>query len=166
MDLFLDRISHPALADLSIDWAGMDVSDVYPKHLPDLYAGRPIVITGRCKGTPTGPVKITGRAGRERLPTTAIVKCDDRPDAHTTLGALWARKKIEELSDKATSDGGPRLTEQIKQTALDYGLMSSYTAFIAVDSMTRTAGAFGTTVAQPVPVPQGTRYETTVGSDR
>ena len=43
--------------------------------------------------------------------------------------------------------------------------MSAYTAFIAVDSMTRTAVSFGTTVAQPVPVPQGVRYETTVGAD-
>jgi Ca-activated chloride channel family protein len=163
MDLFLDRISHPALADLSIDWGGMDVSDVYPKRLPDLYAGRPVVITGRCKGTPTGPIRITGRAGRERLPTTAIVKCDDRPDANTALGSLWARHRIEELSDKATSDGDPRRADQIRQTALDYSLMSAYTAFIAVDSMTRTAGTYGTTVVQPVPVPQGVRYETTVG---
>ena len=46
--------------------------------------------------------------------------------------------------------------------ALEYGLMSSYTAFVAVDSLTRTAGAFGTTIAVPVPVPKGVRYETTI----
>ncbi len=164
MDLFLDRIAHPALCDLSIDWGGMDVSDVFPKRLPDLYVGRPVMITGRCKGNPDGAIKITGRAGRERLPTSVIVKTDDRPEASAKLNTIWARKKIEELTDKATSDNGPRLMDQIKQLSLDYGLMSSYTAFIAVDSMTRTAGTYGTTVAQPVPIPAGTRYDTVPGS--
>ncbi len=166
MDLFLDRISHPALCDLSIDWAGMDVSDVFPKRLPDLYVGRPIMITGRCKGSADGPIKIKGRAGRERLATTIAVTADDRNASSAKLSTIWARKKIEELSDKNAGDNRPRLEDQIKQLSLDYGLMSSYTAFIAVDSMTRTAGTYGTTVAQPVPVPQGTRYDTTVGGSR
>jgi Ca-activated chloride channel family protein len=40
--------------------------------------------------------------------------------------------------------------------------MSAYTAFVAVDSLTRTSGEHGTTVFVPVPVPEGVRYETTV----
>jgi Ca-activated chloride channel family protein len=40
--------------------------------------------------------------------------------------------------------------------------MSAYTAFVAVDSKTKTAGVYGTTVPVPVPVPQGVKYETTV----
>ena len=51
---------------------------------------------------------------------------------------------------------------RIKQVALEHGLMSAYTAFVAVDSLTRTAGDHGTTVPVPVPMPKGVRYETTV----
>jgi Ca-activated chloride channel family protein len=40
--------------------------------------------------------------------------------------------------------------------------MSSYTAFIAVDSSRRTEGDHGVTVSVPVPVPDGVRYDTTV----
>ena len=46
--------------------------------------------------------------------------------------------------------------------ALEYGLMSAYTAFIAVDSSRQTAGDHGVTVTVPVPVPEGVRYDTTV----
>ena len=46
--------------------------------------------------------------------------------------------------------------------ALEYGLMPAYTAFVAVDSLTRTAGDHGVSVAVPVPVPEGVRYDTTV----
>ncbi|GAG97946.1 unnamed protein product, partial [marine sediment metagenome] len=42
------------------------------------------------------------------------------------------------------------------------GLMSAYTAFLAVDSAIVTEGDSGVTVAVPVPVPDGVRYDTTV----
>jgi Ca-activated chloride channel family protein len=53
-------------------------------------------------------------------------------------------------------------TGDIRKTALDYGLLSQFTAFIAVDSTRRTEGWSGTTVPVPVPVPDGVKYETTV----
>jgi Ca-activated chloride channel family protein len=40
--------------------------------------------------------------------------------------------------------------------------MSSYTAFIAVDSSRQTMGDHGLSVTVPVPVPYGVRYDTTV----
>jgi Ca-activated chloride channel family protein len=46
--------------------------------------------------------------------------------------------------------------------ALDYGLMSAYTAFIAVDSRRGTEGDHGTTATVPDPVPDGVRDDTTV----
>ena len=70
--------------------------------------------------------------------------------------------KIADLAERATYEGGEELPEQIKQVALEFGLMSAYTAFVAVDSLTRTSGDHGTTVAVPVPVPEGVRYDTTV----
>jgi Ca-activated chloride channel family protein len=70
--------------------------------------------------------------------------------------------KIADLGDRATHENNPELTGLIKQTALEYGLMSAFTAFVAVDSSQRTAGDHGTTVMTPVPVPEGVRYETTV----
>jgi Ca-activated chloride channel family protein len=46
--------------------------------------------------------------------------------------------------------------------ALTHNLVSDFTAFVAVDSTARTAGDHGTTVAVPVRVPEGVRYDTTV----
>jgi len=55
-------------------------------------------------------------------------------------------------------DGGG----EIRATAIEYGLLSQYTAFVAVDSSRVTEGSSGTTVPVPVPVPAGVKYETTV----
>jgi Ca-activated chloride channel family protein len=79
-----------------------------------------------------------------------------------SIASVWARTKIADLYDQHTWDNNPDLATKIKRTALDYQLMSEYTAFVAVDSLAKTAGNFGTTVNVPVPVPDGVRYETTV----
>src|SRR5262249_4629462 len=40
-----ERIGHPALTDVHVDWGGATVDEVFPPRLPDLFAGRPVVVT-------------------------------------------------------------------------------------------------------------------------
>ena len=162
MRLFFDRISHPALAHLEIDWGDMAVTEVYPSRLPDLFVGRPVIVTGKYLGQPGEPM-VTGRAGGKSL--EFAVPHDVKEDAHAFIPSIWARLRIADLSNRQTWDRDPydELAGAIEKTALEYGLMSDYTAFVAVDASRRTAGSHGTTVHQAVPVPEGVRYQTTVG---
>jgi Ca-activated chloride channel family protein len=162
MDLFFDRVSRPAMTDITIDWGGMQVSDVYPSRIPDLFVGRPVVLTGRYSGTGKAEITVNGSVGgrAERIVLTADL--DDAGAGQPGLPFVWARMKITDLSARLVAEEDTGLAEQIKRVALDYGLMSAYTAFVAVDSSRRTEGEYGTTVAVPVPVPAGVRYETTV----
>jgi Ca-activated chloride channel family protein len=186
MDLYFERISHPALTDVAIDWGTLGVSDVYPQRIPDLFVGRPIVLTGRFTGERPTTIHIRGRAGNVDSAVALVVNPTDGAATHAGLAAVWARLKIADLSDRAATDPGALARAEasagadspskaahaegagadwpgeIKAVALEYGLMSAYTAFVAVDSMTRTAGDHGTTVIQAVPVPDGVKYETTV----
>jgi Ca-activated chloride channel family protein len=81
---------------------------------------------------------------------------------HQGLPSIWARMKIAALADQSTYQPDAELPGAIKQIALDYGLMSAFTAFVAVDSTRRTEGSEGTTVPVAVPVPEGVKYGTTV----
>ena len=161
MNAFFERISRPALSDLEIDWGGMRVSDVYPSRLPDLFVGRPVVVTGRYWGVP-GELTVHGRAGDRRIDINLPAGRHD--NNHAFLPKIWARLRIADLMDRRTWDMDPygELEGVIKNTALEYGLMSDYTAFVAVDATRTTAGDSGVTVVQPVPVAAGVRYETTV----
>ena len=90
---------------------------------------------------------------------------DEAPGAASaanTLPLVWARMKIADLADREAYEPRGDLPQQVRQVALEHGLMSAYTSFVAADSLTRTQGTHGTTVATPVPVPDGVRYETTV----
>lgn len=161
VDLFYERISHPALTDIEIDWGGMNVKDAYPRRIPDLFVGRPVVVTGRF-GRADGDIRIRGRIdGRWRTISVAAADAADA-DRHEGIACVWARKKIEDLANRAAYSRDYALHEQITATALEYGLMSAYTAFVAVDSSHCTEGDHGVTVTVSVPVPDGVRYETSV----
>ena len=161
---YFERISHPAMTDVQIDWGGMRVSEVYPKRVPDLFVGRPVIISGRFEGEGTGTIKVKGRVGNEVQEMVVPVNvAGEATAAHKAIPAVWARTKIADLADRSAWDvEAQELPAQVRQVALEYGLMSPFTAFVAVDSLTRTAGTHGVTVHVPVPVPEGVRYETTV----
>jgi Ca-activated chloride channel family protein len=162
VDRFYDCISHPALTDVHISYGDMEVSEVYPRQVPDLFVGRPIILTGRFTGQTRTTIDIDGRLGATRRSIRIPVEFDDDAATHPGIACVWARKRIEDLASQATYDTNPDLPAEIKQVALQYCLMSAYTAFVAVDSSQTTAGDHGTTVAVPVPVPDGVRYDTTV----
>jgi Ca-activated chloride channel homolog len=164
MDDFMTRVKYPALMDVRIDWGALEVKDVYPTHLPDLFVGRPLLVTGRFDGDAASSVKLIGKAGVEPVEIKLDVSPADTSVQHPGIASVWARKKIMELSDHQAVAEDPTLPTQIKQVALDFSLMSAYTAFVAVDSLSQTGSDPATTVPQPVPVPEGVKYETTAGS--
>jgi Ca-activated chloride channel family protein len=121
-----------------------------------------VIITGRFSGGGEHVVSVKGNIAGERRVIPMTVNFDDAGNTHKGIAAVWARMKIADLGDRSAYEDVGDLPQQIKQVALEYGLMSSFTAFIAVDSTVKTAGDHGTTVAVPVPVPEGVRYDTTV----
>jgi Ca-activated chloride channel family protein len=103
---------------------------------------------------------VTGRTAGE--PTALEVVSSGIATPHPGLPNVWARRKIADLAEQAVLHPDPEFPQAIKTVALDYGLLSAFTAFVAVDSTRRTEGAEGTTVPISVPVPEGVKYRTTV----
>jgi Ca-activated chloride channel family protein len=171
MDAFIARISHAPMTDIRVEFEGLDVdaSDVFPSRIPDLFAGRPLMISGRfAPGAGSAPlVRVSADIAGERRSYTVPVRMNagDLGGTPAALAAVWARHKIADLTDAGAASGPAEVAGSIRQVALEFGLMSPYTAFVAVDSSTRTEGSYGTSVVVPVPMPQGVRYETTVPSE-
>lgn len=159
------RIERPALTDVKVDWGGMEAKDVHPPVLPDLFVGKPLLVTGRFTGRGKTAVRITGRLGGKAWEGTLDLDLDDPGLRHSAITSIWARQRIQGLEDEMRGAAQPaEAAGRIKEIGLQYGLVSAFTSFLAVDSLAPTAGDHGTTVAVPVPVPDGVRYETTVGT--
>jgi Ca-activated chloride channel family protein len=165
MDAYQSRISHPALGDVRVDWGGLGASDVYPSDAPDLFVGRPIILTGRFTGTGRQTVTVRGTLAGRTIAMPVTIDTEDTLARHDALPAIWARTHIAELVDRSARDEATDLVGEITRLALRHNLMSPFTSFVAVDPRTRTTDGHGTTVPVGVPVPDGVRYETAVGGE-
>ena len=145
-------IDAPVLTSVRARFDGLDVYDVEPAVLPDVLGGRPVVIHGKWRGEPRGQLVLEGQAAAGSLVDVVPVSAPD-PQA-VALRHLWARSRIQELSDQEALEGGSRRRELITGLGLRYSLLTQYTSFIAVDEVVRTSDTTET-VHQPLPLPQG-----------
>jgi Ca-activated chloride channel family protein len=164
VERFYQRITDPVFTQLELDWDGLDVNDVEPTQIPDLFAAQPLLIHARYRNGGRGEVTLKGWAGTERLELSKRIKLPDREEDNPAQAKLWARSRIARLEiDKLRSQDAARLTEEITLLALEHRLMTAYTSFVAVDrTQVRRDGEL-VTVDQPVPMPEGVLYEGVFG---
>ncbi len=63
MAAYFDRISHPALTDVHVDFGAVAVDQVFPSRIPDLFVGRPVLLTGRFSGPLPNAIRVSGMVG-------------------------------------------------------------------------------------------------------
>ncbi len=160
MSAFFERICHPVLTDIAIDWNRLGASEVFPTRAPDLFVGRAITLAGRFTGDLPRQLTITGKVAGRVVNVPVEIERSELPGRN--IASVWARAKIAALTDKMLN-GEESLGAAIRQLALDFNLTSPYTAFVAVDSASRTSGD-GKTVRQAVPVPEGVNFDRTVSN--
>jgi len=128
---FYQRIAHPVLTDVEIEFEGLAADDLYPQTLPDMFRGSSLLLTGRYQATAdTVTVRVRGRAaGEER---EYIYHFDlDQTGGHDFVSRLWATRRVGELLDRVRVEGeSEALVAEIRELGLDYGLVTPYTTFI------------------------------------
>ncbi|MEP7061320.1 MAG: marine proteobacterial sortase target protein [Betaproteobacteria bacterium] len=144
------KLENPALTDIGVAWSAR--ADAYPRAVPDLYLGEPVVLTAQFD-TPLVSLSLTGRRGGtawgEMLPLAA-----GRPARG--IATLWARDRIEALSDAMINGDAAAIKPLIIETALAHHLVSKYTSLVAVDvTPTSPAGATSELTLMPVNLPAG-----------
>jgi Ca-activated chloride channel family protein len=161
---FHERVRNPLLTDLSVDWNGMPVTDVYPKSIPDLFSAKPVILTGRYTAGARGTIRVKGKmSGRDFIREIPIDFSSGQSD-HSVLATLWARARVDDLMSedlKGAQQGAMR--EDVKQTitqlGLDYRLMTQFTSFVAVEEIIVTDGGQPRRVEVPVEAPEGVNRE-------
>ncbi len=151
-------ISRPALTHIDLAWDGVQVADLTPPALPDLFGDRPVVVTGRYQagGLATVTVRglLAGRPFSRRLQLQLPQAADNQ---HPAVPLLWARQRIAYLMDIFATEPERRqeVKQQVTATALAYGLVSRFTSMVAVDQRVRSSEGTPARVQQPVPLPEG-----------
>lgn len=140
------RLESPVLTDINIDWDDMNVSDITPAIIPDLFAGDSIRIQGQFHDTGTHTVRVKGKVKGHAatMPlqiTLPSAKSSERAEMEQeSIPLIWARSRIADYmrqinmparlrEDDLTDD---KLKQKVVRLGLDFSLMTKWTSFVAV----------------------------------
>jgi Ca-activated chloride channel family protein len=156
---FYAKVSTPLLANLELDFGQIDMTDVYPYPLPDLFAGTQLVLVGRYHGG--GDTTLTLRGQVNDLAQTfeygGVTFQQESGDEF--IARLWATRKIGYLLQQIRLHGEENeLVNEIVDLSIRYGIITPYTSFLVeeTDRALREEGRQGISqdvqaTAQPAP---------------
>src|SRR5438093_1447807 len=127
------KVSSPVLTDLALAADGVDLYDLQPQRLPDLFAGDELVVFGRYRGAGNGErsLTVTGRRNSREERFTTAARFDGEPSGVGYLQQLWAARKAGALSREIRLHGAnPEIVDELKRLALRYGILTEYTSYL------------------------------------
>jgi Ca-activated chloride channel family protein len=165
VSLLAGKVTQPVLTDLEIADAPVELVELYPGELPDLFAGDELVLFGRYRGHGAGALRVRGRRAGETETFGADAAFERTADANGFIPRLWASRKLGALTRQVRLNGAdPELVEAIRSTALRYGLLSEYTAYLVQEPNVVANRLIQPAVMDPGGTLQGVRAPKTGGS--
>jgi Ca-activated chloride channel family protein len=161
MDALFTKLESPVLKGVSIDWGSAEGVEAWPKQVPDLYAGEPVIVLFSAERLGEG-VTVSALAGdrpwRAQVPLSSAA-------GENALSVLWARERIGALMDQLRG-GAPEaeIREAVLKLSLEHQLVSRYTSLVAVDKTpARAADALLKSASLATNLPEGWVYEGVFG---
>jgi Ca-activated chloride channel family protein len=140
------KIASPVLTDLALRADGVELYDLQPHSLPDLFGGDELVVFGRYRGAGSGERSVTvigRRGGREERFSTGARFGGEQTGADY-VQQLWAARKAGALSSDVRLHGpNPEIVSELKRLALRYGILTEYTSYLVQEP---------NVVARPMPL--------------
>ena len=136
---YFRRVGAPLMTDLRVEFEGVDVFDVYPRTLGDIYRGEQIVVFGRYRGEGAGKLRLTGQVqgGKRSLHYDLNFPRETPDESHAFVPRLWAGAKVNMLLDQIRRTGReePELIDEIGLLAREHGIVTPYTGYLLVNDM-------------------------------
>lgn len=132
---FASFVDRPVFTNVTVDFGELDISDVYPRRVPDLFAGRPLVLQGRFDEGGTATVRVRGDIGGQRYERAVEVQLPSTTsEAATSVhGTLWARAAVHDRMNRLYLRDDPTLIEEVTDIGLAHRMVTQWTSFVAVD---------------------------------
>src|SRR5262245_36597400 len=166
---FHERVRNPLLTDVSVDWRGLPVSDIYPKQIPDLFSAKPVIISGRYSGGGKAVIRLKGKMSGREFVREIPVEFPDQETQHNVLGTLWARRKVDDLMGQdmngmQTGQVKDELKNEIINLGLNYRMMTQFTSFVAIEDQSAIDNVAPRRVDVPVEAPGSTNTVSSNGN--
>lgn len=162
VDRFISRTRTPVLTDVSMECQGFEVDSMEPAYLPDVFDQTPVYVFGRYSQPAKGKILLKGMHGGKPWSRALDVDLPMRGKS-PAIASLWARNKVDSLTRQSYvgrfTGAGVDVQAEITDVALEFGIMSEYTSFVAVEQRVVNIGGKQRTVQVPVEMTDGVSYE-------
>jgi len=127
----LERTGRVVITDVVLEWEGAAPLSADPDPVPDLYDGRPLVVTARFDPSrPLPKLRVWGRAPGG--PVTMDVDFA-RAGTDAGIGTRWARARIASLEQARVHGADPAIVRaDVVELAKRFSLVTAYTSFVVV----------------------------------
>lgn len=128
---FYAKMSTPVLAELQLEVNGVQVDQIYPATLPDLFAGTQLVLAGRYREG--GPATVTLRGevnGRPQAFAYEDIRFESDGGA-AFIPRLWATRAIGHLLQQIRLHGeNEEWVQSVVNLSIRYGIITPYTSYL------------------------------------
>jgi Ca-activated chloride channel family protein len=156
----VERLGKPVLNEVQVaihspnGKAQLIPDTLLPSHHRVVYSGGSLLLLARCRHVEEADwltISASLPDGKTWSQTIPL-----RVQAHPALRPIWARDMIQELETRYVAERNAELEADILSLSLRHGILSRFTAYIAVDrSEVVNAGGEVRRIVQPVDVPSG-----------
>ena len=145
-------VATPVVAGLAVSAPGLLADTATPAPAPDCFPGAPVVLSGRYRGERPTTFTVTATLA-DGSPWAQTVEA--LPVANRAVRTAWARSHVRILEDRYLVQPDDGLAKEIVAASLAHGVLSRFTAFVAVDHRDTSGSSTPHPVLQPVELPSG-----------
>ena len=158
---FFDKVNHPVLTNVRVDFGPVRTDLVYPRQAPDLFKGGQLALVGRYRNErdlANVTLRLSGNASPTRTFSYPGQRFPLRAERHDWLPRLWATRRVGWLMEQIRSHGENReLREEIVDLGTRFGIVTPYTSYLALEPGAEAQANAGGRFSRERPVPPPSR---------
>jgi len=132
---FRQKLMRPFATTLEIKFDDVEVSDLEPKTLPNLYHGAPVRLYGRYHGDGVAQVALRASINGQELKQSAKMDFPKVDAENPEINRLWAWHRVNRLLKEADRNGERSpVIDEIVRLGEDFSIVTEYTSFLVLEN--------------------------------
>ncbi len=132
---FRRKLMRPAVGNLNLQFDGVEVYDVAPSKLPNLYFGSPVRVYGRYRGNGDARVILTGQVQGIDIRQSATLPFPKKDTSSPEIERMWAQKQIDQLLKTADRQNNRQgVIDDVVRLGESFSIVTQYTSFLVLEN--------------------------------
>jgi Ca-activated chloride channel family protein len=134
ISFLFEKITRPALTDITVEFKNGRVNEIYPVKIPDLFYGERLTLLGRYGRAADLNIRMSGSKNGKPVKYDFTVNIPERESQNDFASKLWANRKVSHLLNEIRFRGEiAELVESIRDLGLEYGIVTPYTSYLVTE---------------------------------